>query len=243
MILLTSDILIAADHDNNSIKMIEINSFSIIDQLKLDMKPWDVTTVSNDKLAVTQPYRNEIQFVSFTSNRLKRKNTIKVEGECYGIYCYKGQLIVLFKSPVKLQIIDLKGKVLKSVTKNTNREDIFSDPNYVTANSSSIYVSDSGKYAVIQLNWQGEVTGTYSVLGAPTGLAMLADGSFFLSDFQDGICNIQNISSDCTRGEVVLKDLKKPFAICWCETNKTLYISSCALDASAANFVQVYKLP
>ncbi|XP_045214612.2 uncharacterized protein LOC123564826 [Mercenaria mercenaria] len=242
MTLPTSDILVAADCKNESIKMININSYSIIDQLQLHTNPWNVTTVSKDKLAVTLPVSKEIQFVSFSSNRLKKTHTVKVEAECNGIYCYKEQLIMLFQSPAKLQITDLKGKVLKSITKNTNKEDIFSQPMHVTASSSSIYVSDNKKKAVIQLNWQGEVTGTHSVLGAPAGLAMLADGSFFLSDYHEDICKIQNISSDCTRGEVVLKDLKRPFAICWCEANKTLYISSFTENASVANFVQVYKM-
>ncbi|XP_045206765.2 E3 ubiquitin-protein ligase TRIM71-like [Mercenaria mercenaria] len=238
----TSDILIVADYGNFSIKMIDSKSYSIIGLLKLDRSPWDVTTVSEDKLAVTTPYSKEIQFVSFKSNRLKRKGTIKVEGTCYGIYCYKEQLIVLFKSPAKLQIIDLKGKVLKSVTKNILGVDIFSNPGYVTASSSSIYVSDREKKAVIQLNWQGDVTGVYRVLRAPAGLAMLADGSVFLSDYHDKSCSIKNIPGDCTRGEVVLKDLRKPFAICWCEANKTLYISSFTQYASADNFVSVYKM-
>ncbi|XP_053393566.1 tripartite motif-containing protein 45-like [Mercenaria mercenaria] len=57
MTLLTSDILIAADFPNNSIKMIDINSYSIIDQLKLDRSPWNVTTVSKDKLAVPASFK------------------------------------------------------------------------------------------------------------------------------------------------------------------------------------------
>ncbi|XP_053392674.1 transcription intermediary factor 1-alpha-like [Mercenaria mercenaria] len=230
-----------ADYNNHSIKMVDINS-KAVQQLNLDSWPWDIITTTRDELAVTMPDYHTIQLISYSSNRLSKKNTLKVDGKCYGISYCQGKLAVTFQIPAKLQIMDLKGTVLTTVITNSNGENIFSAPEYVTTNSNAIYVSDYGMKAVIWLNWQGEIMGSYEGMGFPKGLAMLDEGSFFVTDKEKNKRNILNVNGDCKKSTTVLKDLDRPAAICWCNATKTIYVSNWSDDKKEMNFIQIYKM-
>ncbi|XP_053388029.1 uncharacterized protein LOC123563465 [Mercenaria mercenaria] len=230
-----------ADYNNYSIKMVDINS-EAIQQLSLDSYPWDITTTTRDELAVTMPGNHTIQLISYSSNRLSKKNTLKVDGLCYGISNCQGKFAVTFQRPAKLQIIDLKGTVLTTVITNSNGENIFSYPEYVTTNSNAIYISDYAMQAVIWLNWQGELMGSYGGMGAPQGIAMIDDGSFYVSDLRKDKCNILNVTGDCKESATILKDLNNPMAICWCDVTKTFYVSNHSDDKKEMNFIQIYKM-
>ncbi|XP_045213251.2 E3 ubiquitin-protein ligase TRIM71-like [Mercenaria mercenaria] len=230
-----------ADYNNYSIKMVDINS-EAIQQLNLDSYPWDITTTTRDELAVTMPGNHTIQLISYSSNRLSKKNTLKVDGLCYGISNCQGKFAVTFQRPAKLQIIGLKGTVLTTVITNSNGENMFSNPEYVTTNSNAIYVSDYAMQTVIWLNWQGEVMGSYGGMGAPQGIAMLDDGSFCVSDMQTGKCNILNVTGDCKESTTVLKDLDSPMAICRCDATKTFQVSNHSDDKKEMNIIQIYEM-
>ncbi|XP_053391385.1 transcription intermediary factor 1-alpha-like [Mercenaria mercenaria] len=229
------------DNTNYTIKMVDINSQSI-QNLSLDSWPYHVIPTTRDELAVTLPSNNTIQLMSYSSNRLSKKNTLEVDGRCYGISYCQGKLAVTFIGPAKLQIMDLKGTVLTTVIANSNGENIFGRPEYVTSSSKSIYVSDRGMFAVIWLNWQGELMGSYGGMGFPQGIAMSDDGSFYVSDIQKGQCNILNVTGDCKESTTVLKDLDHPRAIYWCDTTKTFYVSNYSDDEKERNIIKIFKM-
>ncbi|XP_053401576.1 uncharacterized protein LOC128557679 [Mercenaria mercenaria] len=234
------DQIFLADNNNYSVKMVDTNSQSI-QQLSLSSQPRDITTTAKDELAVTMPDIQTIQFLYFSSNGLSMKNTLKVDGECYGISYYQEKLAVTFQDPAMLKIMDLKGTILVTVTKNLRGKNIFIYPDYVTTNRHSIYVSDRAKHEVTWLNWRGELLGSYGTLGIPGGLAMLTDKSFFVSDYRGNKCNILNVTGDCRESKIVLKDLNNPLALCWCDASKTLY-SSHYVYGEEGNFIQMYKM-
>ncbi|XP_053382718.1 uncharacterized protein LOC123544247 [Mercenaria mercenaria] len=240
MILLTPSKVIFTDSYNQSVKMFDLNQNGRTDQLKLPAQPWDITSMTSDNVAVTLPGKQTIQFVSSSSNKLSLKRKVKVDAECFGISCYQEKFAVTFLSPKKLQIIDLKGKVLTTVSAHSSGKDIFIEPNYVTSNSHSIYVSDQGMYSVIRLNWQGELIGRYSDTRAPQGLTMLEDGSLLVCEYWDG--NIRHITGDLTKGNVVLRDLKRPETLCWCGANNKLYISCDTKDEKYDDYIHVFNV-
>ncbi|XP_053392691.1 E3 ubiquitin-protein ligase TRIM71-like [Mercenaria mercenaria] len=229
-----------ADNNNRTIKMVDINT-QAIQQLSLDSWPRDVTTTTRDELAVTLPGNHTIQLISYSSNILSKNQKLKTDGVCYGISYCQGKLAVTFTIPAKLQIMDLKGTVQTTVITHSNGKTIFRSPEYVTTNSNAIYVSDLGMQAIIWLNWQGELMGSYGGMGSPQGIAMLDDGSFCVSDTRKDKCNILNVTGDCKDSTTVLKDLDRPKAICWCDATKTFYISNCSDDKIEINFIQIYK--
>ncbi|XP_045215487.2 uncharacterized protein LOC123565763 [Mercenaria mercenaria] len=204
MVLLNPSRLIITDNRNYAIKLVNIDRKIIISQLQLDTQLWDITSINKDQVAVTLPDQQLIKFVSMSSDKLIEEHKLKVDGDCYGLYCYQEKLIVSFQNCAKLEILDLKGSTLVSVAKFYD-ENIFNSPDYVKANSSSIYVSDSGEEEVIELNWNGEVVGRYQSFGYPQGLDFLENGSICVSDSKEERCNVQCISHDCREGEIVLK--------------------------------------
>jgi hypothetical protein len=216
--------------------MVDFSRQSVSYQLQLDEVPWDITTVNSTKLAVTLPYEQTIQFISISSNKLKKKHTINVNGDCYGISCYQDKLVVTYYNPGKLQILEMNGTIL-----TTNDKNIFKSPYHVTCNKSSIYVSDSEMKSVTRLNWQGDVIGSYSCIGVPRGISLSVDGTVFMCDFRRDV--IEEISEDCSTGKVVLQDVIAPYAVYWSEETKKLYFSCYTSNEDEKdNTIYIYKL-
>ncbi|XP_060559946.1 uncharacterized protein LOC132719987 [Ruditapes philippinarum] len=234
--LLTPDLLIITDINNNAVKMVDISSQSVSDQLQLDDGPWDITRLTSSELAVTLPNKQAIQFISISSNTLQKKHTVKVDGYCRGISCYQGKLVLSFLSPAKLQILNMKGAILTTI----DGKNIFKHPDYVTCNRSSIYVSDCGINTVIRLNWQGDVIGSYSSMSKPRGMSLSDDGTVFVCDWERNV--IKEISEDCSTGMNVLENLNSPYAVCWCGETKKLYYSCYSSNERNTNFLYIDKL-
>jgi uncharacterized coiled-coil protein SlyX len=234
--LLTPDLLIITDRNNKAVKMVDTSSQSVSDQLQLDNGPWDITTVTSTELAVTLPDKQTIQFISISSNKLIMKHTVKVGGNCYGISCYQGKLVVPFYNPAKLQILDMNGTILTTI----DGRNIFECPWYITCNRSSIYVSDCNMKTVTRLNWQGGVIGSYSGISKPRRMSLSDDGTVFVCDYARNV--IEEISGDCSTGKVVLQDLKTPLAVCWCGKTKKLYYSCLDLIINNTNYLQIHNL-
>ncbi|XP_045216498.2 uncharacterized protein LOC123566453 [Mercenaria mercenaria] len=237
MILLTPDKLIISDGVNSAVKMVDTRSQSVTDQLQLDTIPSNVTSVTSTELAVTLPDKQNIQFISASSNKLKKTKTLKVDGKCYGISCCQTKLVVSFCFPAKLQILDTKGTILTIV----KGENIFSKPVHVTTNTNSIYVSDWNMKTITRLNWQGEVTGSYGGMTEPHAITLSDDGSVFVCDWGRNVIE-EIITGDCSTGRVVLKDLNHPYAVCWCTDTSKLYYSCRTGEDKHDNFLQVFKL-
>jgi hypothetical protein len=217
--------LFVADNGNCSIKMIDIKSEEI-KQLQLESHPWDITMVTRDTLAVTLPNINAIKLIFFSSNSLSLKRKLKVDGECRGISHHQGKLAVAFSTySAKLQIMDLKGNIKITVAKDSNGESIFHDPWYVTTNSHSIYVTDSGKNKDVKwFNWQGEMIGRNVDIKAPRGISLSDDGSLFVSDYWTNC--IYRISGDCKDRTTILENVEHPRAVFWCTETRTLCVST-----------------
>ena len=235
MILLNPNVLILTDKGNKSVKLIDTSSQMVIDHLSLDSRPGDITKVTSAEFAVTFPNGHAVGFFTMKSNRIIRKYTIGVDGECHAISCYIDKLVVLFYNPPKLQILDLLGNVQTTV----KGENILS-PQNVTSNSRSIFVSDWGLKSVTILNWQGEVISTYDSMGLPSGLAVSGDGTFFVCDSERNA--IEEIAEDGSSGKVLLKGVKTPSIVCWCADTKKLYYSSFTLSDKEDNFLKICNL-
>jgi hypothetical protein len=235
MTLLTPDLLIITDYNNKAVKMVDTSSQSVSDQLQLVGEPSDITTVTSTELAVTLPIKHTIQFISISSNKLIKMHTVKVDGKCHGISCYQGKLVVSFSDPTKLQTFDMTGTIMTTIDGKKN----FKVPYYITCNRSSIYISDCHMKTVTRLNWQGDVFGSYSGISFPMGMSLSDDGTVFVCDWGRNV--IEEISGDCSTGELVLQDLKTPRAVCLCGETK-LYYSCNALDEKYDNFLHIHNL-
>ncbi|XP_045209136.2 uncharacterized protein LOC123561048 isoform X2 [Mercenaria mercenaria] len=238
MTLLTPARLVVTDYRNRSLKLIDTLTQSVKDQIKLSSEPYNVSLATSNELAVTMPTEQTIQFISASIISLAKLHTLKVDGKCRGISCYQDKIVVSFDNPGKLQILDIKGKILTTVKTSSSGADIFKRPNYIQTSSSFIYVSDSGNKAVIMLDWQGQVTCQYTDISRPEGLAVHPDGSLYAC----GINAIHLMSEDGTHGKTVLKVLTGPLAVCWCNKENKLYHSSSTGEDKHDNFIQVFRM-
>jgi tetrahydromethanopterin S-methyltransferase subunit G len=211
--------IFAADSLNQSIKRIDINN-GAIKQIQLASSPWDITVVSSGSLAVTLPENETIQFISFSTDSHLLKYKLKVDGDCYGISYHHRKLAVTFTYLAKLQIKDLKGNTEITVDKDSNGDNIFIYPGYVTTNSDSIYVSDNHRHVVLRLNWLGEMIGLVGIQ-IPMGMTLFDDGSLVVND---GKC-IHRVSDDFKDSKTILENVDSPYAACWCAEASTLYVS------------------
>jgi hypothetical protein len=234
MTLLSPHLLIITDRENSAVKMVDIGGMSVLDQQCLDSKPRDVTSVSQNELAVTLPDNRTIQFISVSRNNLKKKHTIKVDGNCYGISCRKDKMVVSFWISPKVQILLIDGTVLQTIQNKI----IFESPSYITTNDNCIYVSDFKRKIITMLNWQCEVTGKYVCTDSPRGLTMSDDGTVFVCYFNNN--TIEEKSINCTKRQVVVKDVPGPQTVVWSAETCTLFTSS--LCNTEQNFIKIFKL-
>jgi hypothetical protein len=212
--------------------MVETLSQSIVDELSLDANPWDVTIVSSSKIAVTIPNTQTIQFAKICSGKLKKINSIMVNGHCQGLSFFQGKLVVTFSEPAKLQILETNGDIQTTVS----GQNIFCYPEYVATDMNSIYISDWKLKQVTRLNWQGNVTGVFCDLAEPGGIALTEEGTVFVGD--NSKHSIEEISGQCAKIQAVLRDPKCARALCWCKEKNVLYFSSEV--AQVNNYLQIY---
>jgi sugar lactone lactonase YvrE len=143
-------------------------------------------------------------------------------------------MVVSFLDPPKVQILLIDGTVLQTI----QDDNIFVNPIYITTSDKNIYVSDSGMKTITKLNWQCEVTGKYVCKEKPFGLTMSEDGTVFVCNYDNNA--IEEISGDCTKGQVIIKDVKRPQTVVWSAETCTLFTSS--LDFTEGNFIKIFKL-
>ncbi|XP_060556521.1 uncharacterized protein LOC132717103 [Ruditapes philippinarum] len=233
MTLHTPDLLIITDYANMAIKIVDISIKSVQAWHNFDSKPYDVTTVSQNDVAVTLPFHQTIQFFSVSRNNLRQKHTLKVDGECFGISFHKDKMVVSYLNPVKVEILLINGTVLQSI----QDENIFKKPLNITTSDNCIYVSDYSLKTVTKLNWQCEVRGKYVCKESPCGLTMSDDGTVFVCIENP---TIEEISGDCIKGQVVVKDIQWPQAVNWSADTCTLYTSSRVTPE--CDFIKLFKL-
>jgi hypothetical protein len=235
MTFLTPDLLIITDNLNCAIKIVDISKKSVKAKKYFEISPWDVTSVSENEVAVTFPDNKTVEFFSVYRNNLKQKHTLNVDGKCYGIVCHKDKMVVSYCKPAKVQILLSNGTVLQTI----QNENIFQIPEYITTNDNCIYVSDFYMKTVTKLNWQCDVKGKYVCADVPRGLITSDDGTVFVCYCDSNI--IEEISGDCSKGQVVVKDIQNPQSVYWSAETCTLYASSSFLTKER-HFIKLFKL-
>jgi primosomal protein N'' len=237
MTLVSPEFLAIADNRNMTVKMVDVCNQRLTALLNLYTEPWDVTTISINEVAVTLPGKQTIQFLSVSSNKLIKKHAIQTDGECYGISCNQGKIVVLFNDPAKLQIIDIDNNtVLTTVGAGIT----FINPLYVIADEISIYVTDGEMRKLLRLNWQGDAISSYGDMKNPSKIAFSDSGTVFVCDLQRNV--IEEVLEDCSRGKVVLRNVKSPRAICWCPETNRMYMSCGTDDGTYDNVIHIYKM-
>ncbi|XP_052781943.1 uncharacterized protein LOC128218336 [Mya arenaria] len=181
--LLTGDRLLLVDHNTYSLKLMVTVNNKLVSKVKLPGEPWALCLLPGDRAAVIRPSKKKIQFVS-TQGNVTLQDVVKVDGICFGIYFCDDNLIVSSSNPGKVVLMDMKGKVKKSVDNDSSGKPLFVYPLYLTVTRESrthvIYVTDRSTNTITKLSISLEVLLTYQdpILESPRGLAAVGDNQF-----------------------------------------------------------------
>lgn len=241
MTALPSGKLVLADNNNMSIKLVDTKSKSVISQLTLGSQsedaPFDITSLSNSEVAATVPGRRIIQFLS-VSNQVNLKHTVQTNDACVGICVHENKLLVTYRDPGKLEILDMDGNVIKAISTLSTGETLFDEPWYVQSNGINIFVSDLGDSLIITLDNQGELVKIKSIEGV-RGLTKMHDGSLLVCDENNN--SVHQVYGDYDKTRRVIQRVEHPYAICVDDEGHNLCIGKMT-DDEKSNNILVYGI-
>ena len=230
--LLRPNVLLVADYENMCVKRVNINTGAINAYLRLPSGPWDITILGLDQAAVTLPNIRKIQFIS-TSSELSLLHVTTVDGECHGICSTTDdKLIVSFIEPGKVEVLNINGSVLCTISTDARGKSLFSYPFYLTVVTENdqevIYVSDQDTDTLTKLTMTGQVLLTYrdKDLKCPQGLTSPDDGQLLVCGC--GSDNVQLVSRNGKKVRTLLFEdgVVRPQIICYDASMRTLCVAS-----------------
>ncbi|XP_053376541.1 uncharacterized protein LOC128546164 [Mercenaria mercenaria] len=230
-----TDRLAVADYYNHTITIIDVKQKTIVSELKMTSRPWDVTLLPDEELAVTLPHENSIQILSF-SNGLSKVRQLTMNDACYRLAFIEGSMIVGMRGG-KVKIVK-SGNILKTLVFGEA-----DDVRYITVCPKLRYIYASSGRSVTRFNMSGGAVRrfmpTFESLRTQDGLAVLKDGSILVCDVSNR--SIHLISENMNFSRMIMKekdDHMKPFCMALDYEKKKLYIGS----GTRCNYLNVYSL-
>ncbi|XP_052788018.1 E3 ubiquitin-protein ligase TRIM33-like isoform X2 [Mya arenaria] len=247
--LLTGDRLILADCDNYSLKLVDTDNNKLVSQVKLPAFPMDLCLLPGDRAAVTLPMEEKIQFVS-TQGNFSLQDVVKVDGYCHGIDFCDNNLIVSFTNPGKVVLMDMKGKVKKSVDKDSSQKLLFHSPWNLTvtrdSRTSAIYISDWYTNSFTKLSISLEVLQSFQDpnLVSLHGLTAIGDNQLLVCGRDsDNILLLDTLTGNVTQLLGKEEGIEGPLSVAYCPRKKMMFVT-CRPDKRPEfkNFVKVFNL-
>ncbi|XP_060566628.1 uncharacterized protein LOC132725509 [Ruditapes philippinarum] len=151
-------LLFLADHNNKTLKLIDLSSESIKDKLNLEASPLRICQISKNDFAVSLNNQT-IQFVTM-GNKLITNKQLKLDHNCYGL-AYKDNKLFISDSNTALYIYDMNGTLLQKITTDKQGNAIFKYNRDISVSSDGkmIYVADYDK-GLIVLDLEGNYKAT-----------------------------------------------------------------------------------
>ncbi|XP_052774709.1 uncharacterized protein LOC128213196 isoform X1 [Mya arenaria] len=177
MLLLPMNMLLLADWHNDTLKLVDLQTSSMVSHVSVPGKPWGMCLLPGDRVAVTM--ETIIQFLE-TKGQLTLSDSIKVDDDCRGIAHHDGSLIVSYFSG-KLQILNMKGGVIRKTEKYMNGQQVLVSPfHLIVARASQtafVYVSDIEMNTITKLDMNLNFLQTFRdpALKGPMGISVFAN--------------------------------------------------------------------
>ncbi|XP_045198399.2 uncharacterized protein LOC123552725 [Mercenaria mercenaria] len=231
MIAISPVILLCVDSNNNSVKVVDTENRCLCSQIYLTSGPWDITAISSDQFAVTLPHIKRIQFLSLKHKELSTSHAIKVNGKCRGIAYHQNTLAVSYVPPAKLQILNVDGKVLRTLMPYPKSDCKLRWPGCIDVGADGIclFVSDHSDNCVLKMTLDCNLLSTYrdmNLLG-PRGVTVCKDGSVLVCGQEDNALHLSSPECKPIKTLLTKKDgIKRPQSVCYNDTTSTLYLSN-----------------
>ncbi|XP_048253336.1 uncharacterized protein LOC125381138 [Haliotis rufescens] len=190
MVVNDTDTVVVTDWINDNVKSFYTrNNQTRHSKLSLGGRPWNLTKLTHNQVAVT--VWNIYQIVTVEVNPdLVLLSTITTSKQYWGITSLTpSTLAASSRSPTCVDILDMTGNVLRSISPLHNGNNILQRPNYLcTTRTGNILVSDCGTKRVVCLTPEGDVVFTYSPIGdtalkCPQGITRTSTGDILVTDY------------------------------------------------------------
>lgn len=241
-LFMTDGRILLADRTNRKLKLFTGN-FNPVSELSVSSKPWDITSVSENEVAVSLPAECKIEFITISGTMITPTRSIFTDEPCFGICHANGKLLTVTYDgdPPNLKILSMTGKELTYVCVDDNGFPLFSKPVYVacSANASDIYVSDERLGCVVILKEMGELNFHSSAmdLGHAAGLTLDRDGNIYVCGSTSNTVHVVSAQMDRVKVLVTGENVSYPRAIAFEPREKKLLVTQGDQD-----IVKVYSL-
>ncbi|XP_046563824.1 uncharacterized protein LOC124272686 [Haliotis rubra] len=184
-----TDTVVVTDYNNNSVKSFYTrNSQPGHSKLSLEGRPWGITRLKHNQVAVTVLDTSQIVTVEVNPD-LVLLSTITTSKQYWGITSLTpSTLAASSESPPCVDILDMSGHVLKSVCPGHRGGNILKYPYFLcTTRTGNILVSDCGTKCVVCLTPEGDVVFNYrptghTALKDPGGITSTSTGDILVTD-------------------------------------------------------------
>ncbi|XP_053386240.1 E3 ubiquitin-protein ligase TRIM71-like [Mercenaria mercenaria] len=231
---LNENTLLAADNCSRSLVIFKITKINIqsYDTVNFEMLsgPWAITKVADNKVAVTFPCERMIRLITFSeSMSVVNADDITVRKGYYGIAYSNNNLIVSTMGPVTVQVLDMSGRIVRTIDKDSMGKPLFTQPWYlaISPDHTTIYVSDSSRNTVPSMTFDGKVKAIYKdgQLNGPCQLTVDESGTVYVCG--SGSNNVHQLSSDLNKVKILLNEshgMNYPVSVAYCQNNNRLYV-------------------
>ncbi|XP_046554956.1 uncharacterized protein LOC124264255 [Haliotis rubra] len=185
-----TDTVVVTDWDNTSVKSFYVkNNQTQHSKLSLSGNPWGLTKLTHNRVAVTVPSRYKIVIVEVNPDLVLRL-TITTSKQYVGITSLTPSTLAAGShSPPCVDILDMTGNVLRSISPLHKGNNILQYPDFLsTTRTGNILVSDCGTNRVVCLTPEGDVVFSYrptgdTALKSPQGITSTDTGDILVTDF------------------------------------------------------------
>ncbi|XP_046345673.1 tripartite motif-containing protein 2-like [Haliotis rufescens] len=185
-----TDTLVVTDYNNKSVKSFYTKTKQPgHSKLSLSSGPCGITKLKHNQVAVTVPDTRQIVTVE-ANPVLVLLSTITTKKHYHGITSLtQSTLAACVRSPPSVDILDITGHVLRSISPVHSGKTILQDPNFLcTTRTGNILVSDRSSMCVLCLTPEGDVVFTYTPTGdttltSPWGITSTSTGAILVADY------------------------------------------------------------
>ncbi|XP_052783496.1 uncharacterized protein LOC128219640 [Mya arenaria] len=153
MLHLAGSRLLLADFSKKNIKVVDMQTNSLVFQISVPGQPWDMCHLPGDRVAVSMTVKG-IQFME-TGGQLAMGDRIEVDGDCRGI-AYHEDMLIVSDYYGKVAVLDMNGNAMRQIERDGNGTELFKCPFYLTVvgegSTAFIYISDRVRNTITKLD-------------------------------------------------------------------------------------------
>ncbi|XP_046583608.1 uncharacterized protein LOC124290823 [Haliotis rubra] len=231
--------VVTTDNINMSVKSFYTrDNQSRHSKLRLDSQPWGLTKLQHNQVAVT--VQNKTIITVEVNPDLVMLSTIKTDKQYLGITSLTPSTLAAgSESPPCVDILDMTGNVLRSVSPLCGETKILKNPYFLcTKRTGNILVSDYGSQRVLCLTPEGDVVFTYTPTGhttqvIPRGIINTSTGDILVALYsQNNVVHLTESGQFVRNLLTASDDVDNPYGVC---ADDRGYVYVCNLNSGDIN--------